>query len=183
MCRSPTAPAAAPRAPARSRCPTCSAWCGRPATRAGSAWRTSRATARARTPSTGCPPRPGPRAERPPPAPTGTLHSRHRSQRGTLMSNNLPKVAWIGLGIMGSPMSENLIKAGYGVTGYTLEQDKLDRLTAAGGTAAGSIAEAVRDADVVVTMVPASPQVEAVAYGPDGVLAHARPGTLLIDMS
>ena len=47
------------------------------------------------------------------------------------MSNNLPKVAWIGLGIMGSPMSENLVKAGYDVTGYTLEQDKVDRLVAA----------------------------------------------------
>ncbi|MEE1764556.1 2-hydroxy-3-oxopropionate reductase [Streptomyces sp. SP18BB07] len=97
--------------------------------------------------------------------------------------SNLPKVAWIGLGIMGSPMSENLIKAGYDVTGFTLEQDKLDRLTAAGGTAAASVAAAVRDADVVITMVPASPQVEAVAYGPDGILANARPGALLIDMS
>ncbi|MEU6218851.1 2-hydroxy-3-oxopropionate reductase [Streptomyces sp. NPDC047022] len=95
----------------------------------------------------------------------------------------LPSVAWIGLGIMGSPMSENLIKAGYHVTGYTLEREKLDRLTAAGGTAAGSVAEAVRDADVVITMVPASPQVEAVAYGPEGILENARPGTLLIDMS
>ncbi|MFJ8792474.1 2-hydroxy-3-oxopropionate reductase [Streptomyces sp. NPDC102462] len=94
-----------------------------------------------------------------------------------------PAVAWIGLGIMGSPMSENLIKAGYRVTGYTLEPEKLDRLAAAGGTAARSVAEAVRDADVVITMVPASPQVEAVAYGPDGILENARPGTLLIDMS
>ncbi|WP_299538961.1 2-hydroxy-3-oxopropionate reductase [uncultured Streptomyces sp.] len=99
------------------------------------------------------------------------------------MSNNLPKVAWIGLGIMGSPMSENLVKAGYDVTGYTLERDKVDRLVAAGGSGAGSIAEAVADADVIVTMVPASPQVEAVAYGPDGILAHARRGALLIDMS
>lgn len=97
--------------------------------------------------------------------------------------SSLPRIAWIGLGIMGSPMSENLIKAGYDVTGFTLEQDKLDRLTAAGGTAAGSIAEAVRDADVVITMVPASPQVEAIAYGPDGILENARAGTLLIDMS
>ncbi|MFI8180192.1 2-hydroxy-3-oxopropionate reductase [Actinacidiphila glaucinigra] len=99
------------------------------------------------------------------------------------MTSTLPTVAWIGLGIMGSPMSENLIKAGYSVTGHTLEQDKLDRLAAAGGTPAGSIAEAVRDADVIVTMVPASPQVEAVAYGEDGILANARPGALLIDMS
>ncbi|MFB8037174.1 2-hydroxy-3-oxopropionate reductase [Streptomyces sp. NPDC056004] len=99
------------------------------------------------------------------------------------MSNNLPKVAWIGLGIMGSPMSENLIKAGYDVTGYTLEQDKIDRLVAAGGSGAGSIAEAVRDADVVITMVPASPQVEAIAYGADGILENAKSGALLIDMS
>ncbi|MEU4092464.1 2-hydroxy-3-oxopropionate reductase [Streptomyces sp. NPDC026673] len=99
------------------------------------------------------------------------------------MTTTLPTIAWIGLGIMGSPMSENLIKAGYSVTGYTLEQDKLDRLVAAGGTAAASVAEAVKDADVVITMVPASPQVEAVAYGEDGILANARPGALLIDMS
>lgn len=99
------------------------------------------------------------------------------------MTTTLPTVAWIGLGIMGSPMSENLIKAGYSVTGHTLEQDKLDRLAAAGGTPAASISEAVKDADVIVTMVPASPQVEAVAYGEDGILANARPGALLIDMS
>ncbi|MCX5143806.1 MULTISPECIES: 2-hydroxy-3-oxopropionate reductase [unclassified Streptomyces] len=99
------------------------------------------------------------------------------------MSNNLPKVAWIGLGIMGSPMSENLIKAGYDVTGYTLEQDKVDRLAAAGGTGASSIAEAVKDADVVITMVPASPQVEAIAYGSEGILENAKRGALLIDMS
>ncbi|MFG1810395.1 2-hydroxy-3-oxopropionate reductase [Streptomyces sp. NPDC049040] len=94
-----------------------------------------------------------------------------------------PKVAWIGLGIMGSPMSENLIAAGYDVTGYTLEADKLARLAAKGGTAAGSVAEAVLDADVIVTMVPASPQVEAVAYGEHGILAHAKVGALLIDTS
>ncbi|WP_329171908.1 2-hydroxy-3-oxopropionate reductase [Streptomyces decoyicus] len=97
--------------------------------------------------------------------------------------SNLPKIAWIGLGIMGSPMAENLIKAGYTVTGYTLEADKLQRLAAAGGIAATSAAEAVTDADVIITMVPASPHVEALAYGPDGILAHARRGALLIDMS
>ncbi|MEV8334385.1 2-hydroxy-3-oxopropionate reductase [Streptomyces niveus] len=97
--------------------------------------------------------------------------------------STLPKVAWIGLGIMGSPMAENLIKAGYSVTGFTLEREKLDRLAANGGTAAPSIAEAVKDADIVVTMVPASPHVEAIAYGDDGILAHAKKGALLIDMS
>ncbi|WP_030212170.1 2-hydroxy-3-oxopropionate reductase [Streptomyces sp. NRRL WC-3626] len=97
--------------------------------------------------------------------------------------SNLPTVAWIGLGVMGSPMSENLIRAGYHVTGHTLEREKLDRLAGAGGTVAGSVAEAVRNADVIITMVPASPQVEAIAYGPGGILENARPGALLIDMS
>ncbi len=53
-------------------------------------------------------------------------------------------------------------------------------MTRAGGTEAASIAEAVRDADVVITMVPASPQVEAVAYGPDGILEHARAAAQLV---
>ena len=99
------------------------------------------------------------------------------------MSSNLPKIAWIGLGIMGSPMAENLVRAGYDVTGYTLEAEKRERLAANGGTAAASVAEAVRGADVIFTMVPASPQVEAVAYGEDGILENARPGALLIDTS
>ncbi|WP_431780238.1 2-hydroxy-3-oxopropionate reductase [Streptomyces chumphonensis] len=99
------------------------------------------------------------------------------------MSSNLPKIAWVGLGIMGSPMAENLIKAGYSVTGFTLEQEKLDRLAANGGTAAASIAEAVADADVVITMVPADPQVKAVVLGEDGVIAHAKQGATIIDMS
>ncbi|MBT2385130.1 2-hydroxy-3-oxopropionate reductase [Streptomyces sp. ISL-11] len=93
------------------------------------------------------------------------------------------RVAWIGLGIMGSPMAEHLIKAGHPVTGYTLEPHKLDRLAAAGGTPAGGVAEAVRGAEVIVTMLPADPHVEAVVLGEDGVLAHAEPGALLIDMS
>src|SRR5690606_21090055 len=119
----------------------------------------------------------GPAARRP-----RTDTQTQQSQRGTPMST-LPKIAWIGLGIMGSPTTENRIQAGHRVTGYTREQEKLGRLAAAGGTPASSVAEAVKDADVVITMVPASPQVEAVAYGPDGILENARPGTLLIDMS
>jgi 2-hydroxy-3-oxopropionate reductase len=106
-----------------------------------------------------------------------------RKDKEMHMQTQRRKVAWIGLGIMGSPMAENLIAAGHDVTGYTLEPDRLARLEARGGTAAGSVAEAVAEADVIVTMVPASPQVEAVAYGEDGILAHARKGALLIDMS
>jgi 2-hydroxy-3-oxopropionate reductase len=94
-----------------------------------------------------------------------------------------PAIAWIGLGIMGFPMAENLITAGYPVTGFTRKQEKLDRFARNGGTSASSIAEAVRDADVVITMVPADPQVKAVVLGEDGVIANARPGTTIIDMS
>ncbi|UQA93536.1 2-hydroxy-3-oxopropionate reductase [Streptomyces halobius] len=92
-------------------------------------------------------------------------------------------IAFIGLGIMGSPMAANLANAGHTVRGWNRSPGRADALVAAGGTEAGSIAEAVRDAEVVITMVPASPQVEAVAYGPDGILENARPGTLLIDHS
>lgn len=92
-------------------------------------------------------------------------------------------IGFIGLGIMGSPMAVNLAKAGYTVRGWNRSPGRAEALVAAGGTEAGSIAEAVRDADVVITMVPASPQVEAVAYGPDGILENARPGALLIDHS
>ncbi|WP_030415398.1 2-hydroxy-3-oxopropionate reductase [Streptomyces sp. NRRL S-1448] len=92
-------------------------------------------------------------------------------------------IAFLGLGIMGSPMAVNLAKAGHAVVGWNRSPGRADALVAAGGKEAGSIAEAVRDTDVVITMVPASPQVEAVAYGPDGILENARPGTLFIDHS
>ncbi|MFE5867682.1 2-hydroxy-3-oxopropionate reductase [Streptomyces roseifaciens] len=98
-------------------------------------------------------------------------------------SSSLPRVAWIGLGIMGLPMASNLLKAGYEVVGHTLEPAGLERLAAVGGTPTASVAAAVRGADVVVTMLPASPEVEAVAYGERGVLAHAARGTLFVDMS
>ncbi|WP_407550389.1 2-hydroxy-3-oxopropionate reductase [Streptomyces sp. Pv4-95] len=92
-------------------------------------------------------------------------------------------IGFIGLGIMGSPMAVNLAKAGHTVVGWNRSPGRADALVAAGGKEAASIAEAVRDADVVITMVPASPQVEAVAYGPDGILENAGPGTLVIDHS
>ncbi|MEV7378090.1 2-hydroxy-3-oxopropionate reductase [Streptomyces lydicus] len=92
-------------------------------------------------------------------------------------------IGFLGLGIMGSPMAVNLARAGHAVTGWNRSPGRADALVAAGGKEAGSIAEAVRDADVVITMVPASPQVEAVAYGPDGILENARGGALFIDHS
>ena len=92
-------------------------------------------------------------------------------------------IGFIGLGIMGSPMAANLVRAGFDVAGHTRSRPGLDRLTAAGGRAAGSLAEAVAGADAVITMLPDSPDVESVLLGPGGVLANAEPGTLIIDMS
>ena len=84
---------------------------------------------------------------------------------------------------MGSPMSENLIKAGTTSPATPWSRTSSTASPPPAAPPAGSIAEAVKDADVVITMVPASPQVEAIAYGPDGILENARPGALLIDMS
>jgi 2-hydroxy-3-oxopropionate reductase len=92
-------------------------------------------------------------------------------------------VGFVGLGIMGLPMATNLVEAGFDVVGHNRSKGKADQLAERGGRAAGSVAEAVRDADVVVTMLPDSPDVEAVLLGEDGVFAHARPGTLVIDAS
>lgn len=95
----------------------------------------------------------------------------------------MSNVAFIGLGIMGLPMAVNLVKAGHTVTGYNRSQEKIDQLVAKGGKGASSIADAVRDADIVITMVPDSPDVEAVVLGEDGVFAHAKAGALWIDNS
>ncbi|MFD7902242.1 2-hydroxy-3-oxopropionate reductase [Kitasatospora sp. NPDC059722] len=93
------------------------------------------------------------------------------------------KIAFVGLGIMGKPMAINLVKAGHDVTGFDLSQDSIDAVVAAGGRGATSIAEAVKDAEVVITMVPADPHVEAVILGEGGVLENVKAGTLVIDMS
>ncbi len=95
----------------------------------------------------------------------------------------MTNVTVIGLGIMGLPMAKNLHKAGHDVVGFNRSQDRIDQLVEAGGRGASSIAEAVREADVVITMVPDSPDVEAVVSGEDGVFANARENTLWIDAS
>jgi 2-hydroxy-3-oxopropionate reductase len=95
----------------------------------------------------------------------------------------MTNLAFIGLGIMGGPMSQHLAAAGHTVKGYDVNADALERLVAAGGTAATSVADAVEGADAVITMLPNHPHVEQVVFGAGGVLEVAKPGTLLIDMS
>lgn len=92
-------------------------------------------------------------------------------------------VGFIGLGIMGAPMALNLCAAGLDVVGYSRTPTKVEALVPQGLRAADDVAGAVRDADVIITMLPDSPDVEAVALGAGGILDHARAGALFIDMS
>ena len=92
-------------------------------------------------------------------------------------------IGFVGLGIMGGPMAANLVRAGFDVVGYNRSRGKVDRLVEAGGRGASSAAEAARDRDVVISMLPDSPDVEEFALGDGGALALARPGSLYIDMS
>jgi 2-hydroxy-3-oxopropionate reductase len=84
---------------------------------------------------------------------------------------------------MGGPIAVNLVKAGYDVVGANRSQDAVDALVAAGGRGAADAAEAAREADIVITMVPDSADVEAVALGEGGVYEVMRPGAIHVDMS
>ena len=95
----------------------------------------------------------------------------------------LETIGFIGLGVMGKPMAKNLIKAGHPLVVHSRSRGPVDELVASGATAAGSPAEVARLAPIVITMLPDSPDVEHAVMGAGGVLAHLRPGGLLIDMS
>jgi 3-hydroxyisobutyrate dehydrogenase len=95
----------------------------------------------------------------------------------------MAKIGFIGLGNMGLPMAENLIKAGQAVSGFDLNEDASRRLAAAGGVQAHSMGDACKDAEAVITMLPAGEHVREVYLGDSGVLAAVAPGTLLIDSS
>ncbi|RMD87233.1 MAG: 3-hydroxyisobutyrate dehydrogenase, partial [Alphaproteobacteria bacterium] len=95
----------------------------------------------------------------------------------------MAKIGFIGLGHMGLPMARNLLKAGHEVTGFDLSEAQMAAFAESGGRTAASLKEAVADADIVITMLPAGAHVKAVYLGPDGVIAQARPGALLIDSS
>ncbi|MGW4792785.1 NAD(P)-dependent oxidoreductase [Nonomuraea sp. NPDC004297] len=89
-------------------------------------------------------------------------------------------IGFVGLGIMGSPMAANLLKAGYVVTGYDVSAERVGHLAALGGKGATGVVDAVAGADVVITMLPDSPQVEEVA---PLIVEYGRPNLLYIDMS
>ena len=92
-------------------------------------------------------------------------------------------IGFIGLGIMGNPMAKNLIKAGYPLVVYDIIAEKVDELVEAGAEAGSSSKDVAAQSDIVITMLPNSPEVKEAVLGPGGVLEGAKPGTILIDMS
>lgn len=89
----------------------------------------------------------------------------------------------VGLGIMGAPMAAKLVAAGYDVIGFNRSPGPMRSLEDAGGRAAGSAAALAREAEIVIMVLPDSPDVETVALGPDGLIANMLEGSLLIDCS
>jgi len=92
-------------------------------------------------------------------------------------------IGFIGLGIMGRPMAKNLLKAGYPLLVHSRSQGPVQELVGAGAKAANSPKDVASQVEVLITMLPNSPDVEMVALGQSGIIEGARPGLLLLDMS
>ena len=95
----------------------------------------------------------------------------------------MERVGFVGTGIMGAPMARNALKAGFPVTVTNRTLSRAEPLAKDGATVVKTPREVAERSDVVVTMVPNTPHVEAAVFGPDGVAAGAREGLLHIDMS
>ena len=95
----------------------------------------------------------------------------------------MKKIGFIGLGIMGKPMAKNLLKAGYELVVFDINQDAVNEVVAAGAKSAPTSKDVAAQSEVVITMLPNSPHVKAAVLGANGVLEGAKPGLVLIDMS
>jgi 2-hydroxy-3-oxopropionate reductase len=93
------------------------------------------------------------------------------------------KIGFIGLGIMGKPMSRNLLKAGYQLVVFNRSKAAMDELVAAGASAAANPREVAKQAEIVITMLPNSPHVRDVVLGEAGIIEGAGKGSVVIDMS
>src|SRR5437660_11130834 len=96
---------------------------------------------------------------------------------------NNPIIGFIGLGIMGKPMARNLLKAGYSLIVHNRSRASADELSKEGAQTAASSQEVAARSEVVITMLPDSPDVELVYSGEQGVFAGAKAGELLIEMA
>jgi 2-hydroxy-3-oxopropionate reductase len=92
-------------------------------------------------------------------------------------------IGFIGLGIMGRPMAKNLLKAGYPLVVHSRSRGPVDEIASAGAKVGSSPRDVAAQSDVLITMLPNSPDVELVALGRDGIIEGARPGLLFVDMS
>jgi 2-hydroxy-3-oxopropionate reductase len=95
----------------------------------------------------------------------------------------MSKIGFIGLGIMGKPMSKNLIKAGYKLVIHDLNESAVEELVALGAEKGSSPADVAGECETAITMLPDSPQVKEVVTGKDGLIYGFKPGSVLIDMS
>jgi len=95
----------------------------------------------------------------------------------------MARIGFIGLGNMGLPMAQNLLKAGHEVEGVDVNPAAVEKFKAAGGASIEHVKVAAARADVIITMLPAGQQVREVYFGPGGIVENANAGTLLIDCS
>ncbi len=99
------------------------------------------------------------------------------------MGNRNKKIGFIGLGVMGKPMSLNLLKAGYSLRVFDINQNAVNELVLAGAKKGDSPCQIAENCEVIITMLPNSPHVEEVITGKNGVLEGAKAGSVVIDMS
>ncbi|WP_349239108.1 2-hydroxy-3-oxopropionate reductase [Petroclostridium sp. X23] len=93
------------------------------------------------------------------------------------------KIGFVGLGIMGKPMSKNLLKAGYELVVFDINKDAVNEVVEAGATAGNSPKDVASQCEYIITMLPNSPHVKTVVLGENGVLEGAKAGSIVIDMS
>ena len=99
------------------------------------------------------------------------------------MAASIERIGFIGLGIMGRPMARHLLEAGVPMTVHSRSPGPVEELVAAGASGAGSPAEVAAASDIIVTMLPDTPDVELVLFGDQGVATDVREGSLVVDMS
>ena len=93
------------------------------------------------------------------------------------------KIGFIGLGIMGKPMSKNLLKAGYSLLVYDIVSEAVKDVASAGAEIGKSCKDVAEKSDIIITMFPNSPHVKNALFGENGVVEGIKPGTIVVDMS
>ena len=92
-------------------------------------------------------------------------------------------IAFIGLGAMGGPMAQNIIKKGSKVSVYDVVTEKMDPVVKVGGTPGKSLKDTIKNAEIIITMLPSTENVKSVLTDTEGVLSFAKPNTIILDMS